>query len=69
MKDDDLIVGRKGILEFLLLSDWCAVMSRLHLGMPMQKICGRWEMSRKAYEDWKRSRVFAQPERASLNVL
>lgn len=51
--DDDLIIGRKAILTFLQLSDWGAVQRRIGKGLPVVKIAGRIEMSRKKYQIWR----------------
>jgi hypothetical protein len=57
-RDDDLIIGRKGILHFLQLSDWQAVVSRIkNENLPVQKISGRLEMSKEKYQAWRDERM------------
>lgn len=51
--DNDLLVGRKEILDFLRLSDWAAVVSRIHEGLPVEKVGGRIEMSKRKYRAWR----------------
>jgi hypothetical protein len=51
--DDDLLVGRKEILDFLRLSDWEAVIGRIKEGLPVEKVCGRLEMSKRKYRAWR----------------
>lgn len=51
--DDDLLVGRKEILEFLRLSNWGSVVNRVKEGLPVEKVCGRIEMSRRKYRVWR----------------
>ena len=53
-KDKDLLAGRKEILAFLDVARWSAVMKRRKMGMPMTKVCGRWEMSIEGYRQWKK---------------
>ena len=53
MHDEDLVVGRKEILSFLRLSDWGAVLKRVEAGLPDVKVCGRIEMSRLKYREWR----------------
>jgi len=53
MMDDDLLVGRKEILGFLRLSDWEAVIGRIKEGLPVEKVCGRIEMSKLKYRAWR----------------
>jgi len=51
--DDDLLVGRKEILDFLRLSNWEAVIGRVREGLPVEKVCGRIEMSKRKYCAWR----------------
>lgn len=52
--DDDLVFGRKGVLDFLCLSDWEAVVIRIkNEGLPVEKIGGRIEMSKRKYCAWR----------------
>lgn len=52
--DDDLLVNRKEILDFLRLSDWEAVLSRIkNEGLPVEKVGGRIEMSKRKYYAWR----------------
>jgi len=51
--DDDLLVGRKEILTFLRLSSWNAVVGRIREGLPVEKVCGRIEMSKRKYRLWR----------------
>lgn len=52
--DVDTLRGRKSILIFLSLSDWAAVMARKEkTGLPVAKVCGRWEMSISDYRIWR----------------
>lgn len=53
MGDQDLLAGRKEIMQFLRLADWSAIMSRVDNGMPAVKVCGRWEMSISDYRKWR----------------
>lgn len=53
MHDEDLVVGRKEILSLLRLSDWDAVRKRVKEGLPVEKVCGRIEMSRRKYQIWR----------------
>lgn len=54
MIDHDLLTGRKRIMYLLQLSDWDAVLNRIEQeGLPSIKVCGRWEMSLKAYRTWR----------------
>ena len=60
--DADLILGQKNILTFLGLSNFRAVLKcRDEEGMPLVKIGGRWEMSKRAYHAWKR-KTYLSPE-------
>ncbi len=53
-RDDDLLIGRKRILHFLQLSDWEAVVARIQKeGLPVEKVCGRIEMSLQKYRTWR----------------
>ncbi|HEU18157.1 MAG TPA: hypothetical protein ENO00_02080 [Deltaproteobacteria bacterium] len=58
MIDKDLITGRKRILGLLHLAKWEAVKKRIdEEGLPAVKVCGRWEMSMKAYRAWRENLV------------
>ena len=53
-RDDDVIIGRKGILHFLQLASWEAVQNRIrNEGLPVQKIAGRIELSKEKYRIWR----------------
>lgn len=51
--DEDLLVGRKEILSFLRLSNWGSVIGRIKEGLPVEKVCGRIEMSKRKYRVWR----------------
>jgi hypothetical protein len=53
--DDDLLVGRKEVLDFLRLSNWGSVVGRIREGLPVEKVNGRIEMSKRKYRAWRDS--------------